>query len=275
MYCILNGKLIPVDQAFLPVNDLALLRGYGIFDFFRLTNGVPLFMDDHLSRFYHGAAKARLTVDFDQQTLKVQILELIGRNAMPVSGIRIVLTGGTGAGAYKIGKPNLIVTQEPIHFPTKDMYENGVKLITHDYLRDLPDVKTINYMTGIWMQSEIERQGAFDVLYVHLNSVHELTRSNLFIVGQDGAIRTPKDNVLLGITRKQVIQAIGETYQVAEQSFTIEDLYAAREVFLTGTTKKVLPIRQIDDTVYGEPGAVTREVMRRFEEVERGVADSK
>lgn len=263
-----NGVLKRIEDASLPIDDLALLRGYGIFDFFRLSNGVPLFMDDHLDRFYYGAAKARLPVSQSKEELRSKILELISRNNMPVSGIRIVLTGGTGEGAYKIGKPNLVVTQEPIHFPTEEMYCKGIKLITHEYLRDLPQVKTINYMTGIWLQDEIQRQGAFDVLYYHKGIVHELTRSNLFMVRKDGAIQTPKENVLPGITRKHIIRAIQDNYPIDERSFSMGELYAAKEVFLTGTTKKVLPVRQIDDHLYGDPGEVTKDVMRMFEEVE-------
>ncbi len=268
MYCLLNGELIKTKDAVIPINDLAVLRGYGIFDFFRLSSGIPLFIDDHLERFYSSASQVRLEVGYTKQDLKTQILELISRNQMPVSGIRMVLTGGTGTGGYKIGKPNLIITQEHIHFPSEEMFKNGVKLITYEYLRELPHVKTINYMTGIWLQEEIARQGAFDVLYLHKGQVHELTRSNIFIINAQNEIITPNDQILHGVTRKQVIKSIQGKYRVTLRSISLEELYTAKEVFLTGTTKKVLPIRQIDEQVYGEPGDVTREVMRLFDQVE-------
>lgn len=269
MYCLLNGELVKTKEAVIPINDLAVLRGYGIFDFFRLSAGVPLFIDDHLERFYMSASHVRLEVGWAKSDLKTQLLELITQNQMPVSGIRMVLTGGTGEGGYKIGKPNLIVTQEPIHFPSADMFHNGVKLITYEYLREIPHVKTINYMTGIWLQEEITRQGAFDVLYLHKGYVHELTRSNLFIVNAQKELVTPSERILHGVTRKQVIRAVSDHFTVIQRPIASEELPGAMEVFLTGTTKKVLPISQIDEHIYGKPGKVTLEVMRLFDEAER------
>ncbi len=267
MKCIFNGQLLDQDKVSFPIDDIALLRGYGIFDFFRLTDGVPLFMEDHLDRFYKGAELARLTSPVSRDELKELLFEMFEQNKMDVSGIRIVLTGGTGNGPYAIGKSNLIVTQEPISFPTEDMFANGVKLITHEYLRDLPAVKTINYMTGIWLLNQIKENGAFDVLYVHKGEVHELTRSNIFIVNNEGVLITPKEKVLHGVTRKRLISAMGD---VKQRNITVDELANAREVFITGTTKKVLPIHTIDNWTYqsAQEGSKTSEVMKVLAQLE-------
>lgn len=273
MKCIFNGEIVDASSVSLPINDLAVLRGYGIFDFFRLSDGVPLFIDDHLDRFYKSSQIARLPLVLTQSELKSQIVSLITLNQMPISGIRLILTGGTGAGAYAIGKPNLIVTQEPIKFPTESMHQRGVKLISHEYLRDLPEVKTINYMTGIWMQQQVDEASAFDVLYHHSGLVHELTRSNIFVVNQSNQITTPKDQVLLGVTRKHLISQLRNHFEVREAVVTLEDLKSAKEVFITGTTKKVLPIRYIDESVY-EVGEVTRQAQNLFKALERDYVGS-
>ena len=273
MKCIFNGEIVDSSQVALPINDLAVLRGYGIFDFFRLSDGVPLFVDDHLKRFYNSAQVARLPISISQTELKSLIFDLIRENQMPVSGIRMVLTGGTGAGAYAIGIPNLIVTQESIKFPSEEMYQEGVKLITHEYLRDIPEVKTINYMTGIWLQQKIDDAGAFDVIYHHKGLVHELTRSNVFVVNADHQIITPKDHVLLGVTRGHLLKALANQFEVIEKELPIEHLRIAKEIFITGTTKKVLPISQIDDVAY-EIGEVTQKAQALFKDIEQQYIDS-
>ena len=267
MKCIFNGHLLDQEKACFPIDDIALLRGYGIFDFFRLSDGVPLFVEDHLDRFYQGAELARLKSPVSRGELKELLFEMFEYNKMDISGIRIVLTGGNGNGPYAVGKSNLIVTQEPISFPTDEMFANGVKLITHEYLRDLPEVKTINYMTGIWLQNQIKENGAFDVLYIHKGEVHELTRSNIFIVNQAGDLITPKERVLHGVTRKRLINAIGD---VQQRNITVDELANAREVFITGTTKKVLPIHTIDQWTYqsAEEGSKTSEVMQVLAQLE-------
>lgn len=270
MICLVNGSFMPVEEASIGIQDLALIRGYGIFDFFRLAKGVPLFIDDHLHRFYQGASRVRLDPGIAQSELKDQIFELIQKNQMSESGIRIVLTGGVGGGPYGIGKPNLIITQEPISFPSKEKYEQGVKLITHEYLRDIPEVKTINYMTGIWLQEEVSRQKAFDVLYVFQGTVQELTRSNIYAVTSDEVLVTPKENMLHGITRKHLLDSVRKEIAVEERILTVEELKGARELFLTGTTKRVLPIVQIDESKIGtgKPGHTTHRLMQLFKELE-------
>lgn len=270
MYCLVNGRLQQAKDAVLCINDLALMRGYGIFDFFRLSGGVPLFIDDHLDRFYHASEKTRLKIPYAKKELKEQLFTLFEKNQMPVAGIRLILTGGYTANGYDPGQPNLVITQEPITFPPAYKYENGVKLITHEYLRDLPDVKTINYMTGIFLQERVQKEGAYDVVYCHKNEVLELTRSNIFIVNDVGTVFTPKENILHGITRKNLIRAANSSIEIVEKSFTLEELYNAKEAFLTGTTKKVLPITQIDDKTIdnGKPGDITKQMIELFRRCE-------
>lgn len=267
MKCIFNGQIKDQSEVSLPIHDIALVRGYGIFDFFRLSGGVPLFIDDHLDRFYRSAERARLTLPVEREELLGLLNVMFELNSMPVSGVRLILTGGTGNGPYAIGEPNFIITQESFSFPTHEMLANGVKLITHDYLRDLPEIKTINYMTGIWLQQRIAKAGAFDVLYVHQGKVHELTRSNIFIINSHDQIVTPNQQVLYGITRKQLIRSLGI---VEERPIPLEELAKAKEVFATGTGKKVLPICAINDWQYSSASedSRTREIMELFDHIE-------
>lgn len=269
MYCLLNTQLVKKEEARIGVTDLAILRGFGIFDFFRLNKGVPVFMEDHLARFYKAATDIGLEVPIPKDALSDQIFQLLKKNDMPESGIRIVLTGGYSEDSYTPAEPNLIVLHESISFPSKSKYENGVKLITHEYLRDLPHVKTINYMTGIFLQPKVKAAGAYDVLYTNTGNVLELTRSNIFIVKND-QIFTPKENMLAGVTRKNLIQAAKKEFEVIEKAISIDELKEAEEVFLSGTTKRVLGISQIDNHSVGKGkvGKVTERVMELFKKCE-------
>jgi len=266
MLALVNNELMPVEEASIGITDLAILRGYGIFDFFRLSDGVPLFMDDHINRFFASADKVRLRVPLTRSELSASLFELFEKNNMSVSGIRMILTGGYTPNGYEPGKPNLIITQEPISFPDKEKVANGVKLITHEYLRDIPDVKSINYMTGIWLGEKIAQSGAYDVLYLDKGNVLELTRSNIFIVTKDQVIVTPKELVLHGITRKHVLKAIQHLYKIEERPITLDELLQAEEAFLTGTTKRVLPFVQVDQHIIGQgaPGKVTKNIIQQF-----------
>ncbi|ELR70363.1 Branched-chain amino acid aminotransferase [Fulvivirga imtechensis AK7] len=271
MFCFVNDDLLQVEEASIGIRDLSILRGYGIFDFFRVNDNVPIFLDDHIERFFASAEKVVDHISFDRDQILEKISTLINKNGVPLSGIRMVLTGGYSANAYNQGIANLIITQESIKFPDDLSYEKGVKVITHNYVRELPDVKTINYMTGIWMQREIMKQGAFDVLYHSGGRITELTRSNFFIVNDQDQLVTPGSGILKGITRKKVLGLASRVVEVLEKDILISDLHQAKEAFLTGTTKKVLPVTQVDEIIIGggKPGETTRQLMDMFKGLER------
>src|SRR5690606_3366282 len=105
-YVILNGEIIPEDKASIGINDLAILRGYGIFDSFKTVNGQPVWLDDHLERFYNSAAELNLPVKYEHEELKQLLVTLMEKNNIPDSVVRMTLTGGYSPDGYNPGIPN-------------------------------------------------------------------------------------------------------------------------------------------------------------------------
>jgi branched-chain amino acid aminotransferase len=265
---IINDQIIDHDKAFVHVSDLAILRGYGVFDFFRTVGLLPVFLDDHIDRFFRSSNILRLKCPVKKETLKSLILELISKNKFENSGIRMVLTGGESSNGYAIGEPKLIVTNEPLNPIPKEHFSEGVKLISYEYLRDIPEVKTTNYLMGIYNMPEIIASGAVDQLYHWQGKISELTRSNFFIVDQNNKIITAADGVLKGVNRKYVLQIARQNFEVEERDVYIDELASAKEAFITGTTKLIMPVRQIDDIIIGDGkrGQVTIELQKMYED---------
>lgn len=260
---ILNGDIIPEGKASIGISDLAILRGYGIFDSFKTVNGHPIWLDDHLERFYHSASQMNLPVKYDSEELKQLLSTLMEKNDMPDSVVRMTLTGGYSPDGYNPGIPNLIVTQQPFSYD-QSFFEKGTSLITFSHQRQLPGVKTIDYLQAVMLQPMLREKGAGDVLY-HFNSeVLECPRSNFFIVTADNDIRTPMRNILPGINRKKVLDM--HDLNVRETIITLDDLQTIKEAFITSTTKTVLPVLQIDGRQIGDgkPGEVTRSIWKRL-----------
>ncbi len=264
--CILNDQIIDLDKARVHVSDLALLRAYGIFDFFRLVKLKPLFFQDHIERFFHSADVLRLRCPVGRKRLKSMILEIIELNHIENSGIRMVLTGGESPNGYTAGQPTLFVINEPITPLPEAQFRDGIKLISHEYMRDIPEVKTINYLMGIYKLPEIQQQGAMDLLYQWNGKISELTRSNFFIVDQHDTVSTPGNGVLKGINRKHVLLLAREHFKAEERDLFMDELKTAKEAFITGTTKRVTPVIQIDNQIIGSgrPGPITMELQRNF-----------
>lgn len=264
---ILNDQIIDQDKAFVHVSDLALLRAYGVFDFFRLAGLKPVFFEDHIERFFNSADVLRLKCPVGRKKLKSMILEIISSNQIENSGIRIVLSGGESPNGYAIGSPTLFVINEPINPLPESHFQDGIKLMSHEYMRDLPEVKTINYLIGIYKMPELQKMGALDLIFHWNGKLSELTRSNFFIVNQDDTIVTPGTGVLKGINRKHTLEIAKQKFKVEERDLFMEELATAKEAFITGTTKKIMPVCQIDDQVIGDGllGPITSELQQMFE----------
>lgn len=260
-YVFINDRFVPQEEASLPVSDLSIQRGYGLFDFFKIINGVPLYLEDHLDRLYFSADELRLPFLPDREELKDLIRQLMERNQMAHSGFRITLTGGTSPDGYSITVSNLVLSQSPLTLTTKETFEKGIKLITYEHQRQLPQVKSIDYLMAIWLQPLVKEKSADDVLYYKNGVVGECPRSNLFAV-KDGVLITPAENILKGVIRKQVLQLAQGRLPVEERAVTLEEVKQAEEVFVTSTTKQILPVRQIDEVVLftDGPGKVSTEL---------------
>jgi D-alanine transaminase/branched-chain amino acid aminotransferase len=268
-YFFLNGKIVKARDAFLHITDLALLRGFGVFDFCRTQLGEPFLIDKYLDRFFNSAKSIDLKIPYAKEFIKDSIYQLLKKNGILESGIRMVLTGGYTENGFTPGDPNFFILIEKINFPDTSYYEGGVNLIFHEHQRELSHIKSINYLTPISIRKRIKKENAYDVLYHSKGHVLEVSRSNIFIV-RDNIIVTPSENVLKGITRATVLSLAAENFKIEERDISIEELYQADEVFMTGTTKRVLPVRKIDDHLFinGKSGRVTQTLKSLFQDFE-------
>lgn len=249
----LNNDFVKEEQASLHYRDLSFQRGYGIFDFFRLNGNEPLFLDDHLDRFYFSATEMHLPVPFERGELEAAISQLIVKNQLPDSGIRLSLTGGYSEDGFTIARPNLLISQHSFSPPTVEQRRTGIKLASYSHLRQLPHIKSIDYLMAIWLQPFRTEKGADDVLYHQNGMITECPRSNFFLVTRDKTIATPSKNILKGITRGKLIEIARSHYAVEERDITMEEISTAKGAFITSTTKQILPIRQIDDVIFETP----------------------
>lgn len=250
------------------MNDLAIQRGYAVFDFFRTINGKFIFLNDHLDRFFYSAERMHLPISYTKQELKEVLSELAERNKLPDSGIRVTLTGGYSTDGYSVASPNLVITQKGLPISDKDT-PVGIKLVSYGHQRQLPEVKTIDYLMAIWLKPYIIQHGADDVLYHASGIITECPRSNIFMVTKDGTIATPATNILKGVNRKQLLELAPKFYKVEERNISIEELLNAKEVFITSTTKQVLPVIEINGMkiANGLPGNITLSLKKELQKL--------
>ena len=263
-----NGEYVDEAEASIPATDLAILRGYGVFDALRTYGGLPFQLRAHLMRLQRSAALIELNLPWDIEELADIVLATLERNGFPESSIRIVVTGGEGEQSFlPRGDSRLLVMVYPCEAPPARWYTKGVQVVTTEQHRAQPEAKTINYIPGITAQLEANRRNpqAIEEIYLADGLVSEGTRSNTFIF-TEGRWITPADGMLLGVTRAEVIKLLSADGLLELRNISLDEYYNADEIILTSSTKEVAPVVKVDDVTIGSgaPGGMTKRLMRQW-----------
>ena len=268
-YLYINGTILPKEKALIPVWDLGLLRGLGIFDFFRVIDGVPVFVEDHVERLMNSMAIMGLDQGVSKEEWILRIHEMIRVNEAQQAGFRIVVTGGFSEDGYTIPEEkNVFILLHGLGATSKVQYEQGVSLLLKNYQRDIPAAKTTIYVQSMQQQPAVIKAGAFETLYHWNNIITECSRCNIFFIDQNGALHTPAQNILKGITRKQILTIAGEQgIPVSEREIQLDEIPNMAGAFLTASTKGALPVTRIGDQAIGDGSVhpIAKELESLFE----------
>lgn len=268
-FCFLNGNIVPLEEAKIGVEDIGLLRGYGIYEGLTVFNGKVFRFEDHWDRLLSGAHILNLNVPITEEKAKKIIEELAQKNGFTKrANARIILTGGQTINGieYDFEKPTFFVLVEEWKPLPSTLYENGGKLITYRHMRELPEYKTTNYIRATNLQDWRKGEEAIEILYTYDGEIFECATSNIFIV-KDKKIITPSDNILKGITRKVVLEIGKEKYEIDERPVGEKELKTADEIFITSSFKDIMPIVKVDDLEIseGKVGDITKDLIIKFE----------
>ena len=234
---------------------------------------MPLYMDAHLERFKRSASLLRLNVDINDEKIISAVSTLMEKNNLESAGIKLIATGGESPDGFSVGKGSLAILALPYVHPSGKMVSSGIKLLSYEYQRILPHIKSINYLYAVYLSEELKKAGAMEPLYYTPESVRETARANIMAV-INGRIVTPSEKILAGITRNKIVHQLD--LDVEERNITIDELKNADEVFICGTTKRALGVVQIDDKVIGDgkPGKVTMMIRSRLLAMEEKIMKS-
>lgn len=255
----LNGEFLPKDKCFFHISDLSIQRSYAVFDYFLFIEETPLYLEDYLTRFRNSVGMMGLVLPHGDEELRNIVVELIRINGTFEGGIKFIYTGGYAENGYDGEHPNFLIMHMPIPIVDQKYYDQGIKLILQEYVRDFPTAKTTDYFFSLSVKKQIKEANAFDLLYHKNGIISESSRSNFFIIDNENNVCTTEKDILFGVTRKNLIRAIEGKYNVINRPIRVDELPEVKEAFLTSSVKRVIPITQIDDLKIGsgKPGEVT------------------
>lgn len=267
--CYFNGEFKDINDCALPVTDLIVQRGCGVFDSMRTYNRKPFAMEYHLNRL---AKSARLS-GFQADDIIAKLPDIIheGLNHPLISKdteftIRPYITAGDVNNRGIFPNPRFFVIFGEAHIIPKEVRENGVSLKPVYSKRQLPEVKSINYMTAYVSMSKAQDTD-FESLYIYKGEIAEATSSSFFLVEDGKLITAPVGKVLRSITREVIFTVCKENGIVIEERSPREiELATADEAFIAASTKEILGIVKVGDVTIGngKVGPLTRRIHQLF-----------
>ncbi len=272
----LNGKFVDKRDAKISVFDHGLLYGDGVFEGIRSYNRLVFKLNEHINRLYESAHTLMLPIPLSRQQMAKAIVETLKKNKLSDAYIRVIVTrgeGDLGLDPRKCkGNANVIIITDKITLYSKELYKNGLEIITVPTVRNLPEalnprLKSLNYLNNILAKIEANNSGFCEAIMLDPQGfVAECTGDNIFII-KNGVLATPSQGRLKGITRDAVLElAQKNKMQTYEGYITRHEVYVADECFLTGTAAEIIPVVKVDGRQIGngKPGKRTLALMKQF-----------
>lgn len=273
-----NGRITGERDAVVSVFDHGFVFGEGVYEVLRTYHGQPFLFDAHARRLRESARRIALDVPFSDEELRARIDDTL--QASGADGeryIRVLLTRGVGEFTYDpkaCPTPTLVIIVKPHVTPPPEVYERGVTIslvdVTRNHPRSInPLIKSNNLLNNALGMQQACARGSFEALMKnYLGEIVECSQSNVFLVRRGEVLTPPIDaGLLAGITRAFVFDLGREIgLPVREARVLAEDLPTAEEMFITSSTREIVPVVRVDDLVVGTgvPGPVTTALLARY-----------
>jgi branched-chain amino acid aminotransferase len=273
----IDGVLVPIEQATVSVLDRGFLYGDSVFETLRTYGGRAFALHEHLERLARSASLVHIAMPVSVEDLASEVDETISAAKNPESYIRVMVTRGAGElglDPASATRPLRLVLVTPLVVPPLALYEAGIEAVAFRTERvgdgtAAAGAKLGNYLVSVLAVRAAKAAGAAEALIVDKgNHVIEGATSNVFFV-DDRVLVTPAEDsgILAGITRRLVLEAArGLGLSVRFEAPTLDALPRFREVFITSSIRELLAVVRVDGAAVGAgvPGPVYKALLEAF-----------
>lgn len=267
----LNGAFMPVEEAQISVLDRGFLFGDGVYEVIPVYAGKPLRLEQHLQRLQQSLDAIKLTVQEDWVAIVTDLIELNGGGNL---SLYLQITRGAEAkrdhALPESVFPTIFAMANPFT-PVQDLDAvKGIKAITVEDNRWLQCfIKSICLQPNVLLKQQASEAGAQDAILMRDGLVTEAAAANVFIVKDRTVYTAPKNHLILGgITRDLVLELVREAgFEVREESATRELLEAADEVWISSSTREIVPVTELDGkpVANGKIGSIWYTAMQHYQ----------
>ncbi len=275
----LNGKLLPIEDAKIPVLDRGFIFGDGVYELVPVYSRLAFRLDEHLARLERSLAETRIRNPYSRAQWRDAIYRLVDAQPFEDQGVYFQVTRGVAKRDHafpKDAEPTVFMMSNPLVTPAKELVEKGAVAVSAQDNRWLRcDIKSISLLGNCLLRQASAEAGATETILFREGKLTEASASNVFVV-KDGVILSPAKShlILPGITYDVVVElarANGlplELREVAEA-----EVRSADEIWVTSSSREVLAIVTLDARRVGEgrPGPVFARMYRLYQEFKQKV----
>ncbi|SKA72758.1 branched-chain amino acid aminotransferase [Clostridium sp. USBA 49] len=244
-FFIQNSNILKASE----FNDELISEGTSLYEVIRIINKVPLFLERHLKRLTNSAEIVNLKLWMNIEEIKENLIKLIKINNVDNGNIKIVFNYKQEG---KNTKQNFLAYFIKHNYPSDNQYKEGVSTILFFAERNNPNAKIINTNLRKLSDEKIKENNAYEAILIDRNNnITEGSRSNIFMVKENTVITAPLTDVLGGVTREIIIEICkNEGIEIKEEKINYKEIKNMQALFITGTSPKVLPIKNVEDLYF-------------------------
>jgi branched-chain amino acid aminotransferase len=269
-YILHNDRIRDAAGAELRAGQLGLLAGWGVFTTLRISEGVPFAWERHWARLKRDAALINLALPSDPAALEESLLRLVEANGRPDCTLRLVILRNSG-GMWEDAASNEVPVDVIAMTADSKQWSPNVRLGIQPNARfagnEFAGAKLSSWAHNLTWAERAHAQGLDEVVLLNQHGlVAECTSANIFAVFGNQVFTPPlADGCLSGITREVLLHELHPPgITVSERSLKIEDLRSADEVFITSTTRDLLPVSELDGHSLRPDSLRTEVTVREF-----------
>jgi D-alanine transaminase len=271
-----NGRYVLHRDAMVHIDDRGYQFADGVYEVCEVFRGALIDEKRHFERLAYSLAELQIAPPVRAGALAVVVREVMARNRVENGFVYVQVTRGVAPRDHVFPptpvRPGLVVTARQVDPEKSEITaRKGISVITTPDLRwKRVDIKTISLLPNVLARQLASERGAYEAWLVDsLGMVTEGAASNAWIISEAGVVVTRQldHSILRGITRTTLIEIVAaEGLKLEERQFGLEEVFAAREAFITGATTLIMPVVRIDGREIGAgiPGPVASKLRAIF-----------
>lgn len=251
-----NGRIFEDSSKIISPWDLGLTRGYGVFDFLRTYGKTPFELEAHFNRLVCSCREIDLELPYCKEVIFQAIYQLIETHQNENLGIKIYVTAGESADGFIANElPTVWIVAAPI-----TPMNSSVLLKTIFITRQIPQIKSLNYLACSLWAKRVRKIGYDDIIYKNDGGfLLESSTSNLFFIKGDELITADK-NILYGITRKVILDLAKDHFTITKRAIHESELSCMDECFITSTSREICPVDLVDQQRFQSSASTSRTI---------------